>query len=210
MSITHNCDWHVLDRCILCCHVQAMTVRMPARTPPRFYEGLPERLAALGLTEDAARALMDLDTAMFLWHRMSSKGEMPGRIIDELGIDLELTHFSSLTAISRIEAGTDGHPPRPATIGLLAEEMNIDPSRASRIATDLIGRGYLRREAVQDDGRKTVLVLTDQAIAVFACFCERKWDKMLDLFRDWSEDDITRFSVLFQRYTDSLRDNYSV
>ncbi len=187
-----------------------MTTRPITHTPPRFHQGVPERLAALGLSEDAARALMDLDAAMFQWHRMSTKGEMPGRIIDELGIDLELTHFSSLTAISRIESGTDGHPPRPATIGLLAEEMNIDPSRASRIATDLIGRGYLRREAVQDDGRKTVLVLTDQAIAVFARFRERKWDKMLDLFRDWSEDDITRFSALFQRYTDSLREIYSV
>lgn len=187
-----------------------MTKRTPAQTPPRFHEGLPERLAEHGLSDDAARALLDLDTAMFLWHRMSSKGEMPVRIIRELGIDLELSHFSSLTAISRIESGTDGHPPRPATIGLLADEMNIDPSRASRIATDLIGRGYLRREAVQDDGRKTVLVLTDQAIAVFARFRERKWDKMLDLFRDWSEDDITRFSALFQRYTDSLREIYAV
>lgn len=147
---------------------------------------------------------------MFLWHRMAAKGEIPGRLIAELGLDLELTHFHALTAITRIGTGMDNGLPRAATIGLLAEEMNIDPSRASRIATDLIKRGYLRREAVQDDGRKSGLVLTDTARAVFARFRDRKWDKLIDLFQGWNDEDITRFSALFGRYCDGLREIYQV
>jgi DNA-binding MarR family transcriptional regulator len=187
-----------------------MDDRHPPRTPPLFHHGLPERLAGLGLSDPAARALLDLDAAMFLWHRMAAKGEIAGRLIAELGLDLELTHFHALTAITRIGNGMDSGVPRAATIGLLAEEMNIDPSRASRIASDLIGRGFLRREAVQDDGRKTVLVLTDLAISVFSGFRDRKWDKLLDLFKDWNDEDIIRFSSLFGRYCDGLREIYEV
>jgi DNA-binding MarR family transcriptional regulator len=89
-------------------------------------------------------------------------------------------------------------------VGLLAEELDIDPSRASRIASDLIARGYVRREAAQDDGRKSILVLTDAAWAVLGQMREQKWSKMSALFEGWSEDEILAFSRLFLRYIDGI------
>ena len=177
-------------------------------TPPRFHEGLPERLAAEALSDTAAGALLNLDVAMFLWHRMAVKGEMPRKLLAELNLDLDLTDLHCLTAITRIETGI-GRPATSATIGAVAEEMNIDPSRASRMTADLIQRGYLRREADQADGRKSVLVLTTAADHVFARFRDRKWDKLIALFRDWPEDDIIRFSVLFERYSTAMRGLYA-
>jgi len=177
-------------------------------TPPRFHEGLPERLADEQLSDTAASALLNLDVAMFLWHRMAAKGEMPRKLLAELNLDLDLTDLHCLTAITRIETGI-GRPAAPATIGAVAEEMNLDPSRASRITADLIQRGYLRREAVQADGRKSVLVLTAAADQVFARFRDRKWDHLIALFRDWPQDDIIRFSALFERYSTAMRDIYT-
>lgn len=179
-----------------------------ASAPHNFHQGLAERLAGIGMTEPASSALLDLDTALFLWHRMAAKGEVPGRIIAELGLDLELTQFSALTAILRVENGVGRDRPQPPTIGLMAEEMAIDPSRASRIASELIQRGYLRRESVQEDGRKSVLVLTDKAVSAFAAFRERKWDRMIEVFGAWPEADLITFSTLFSRYSDGMRRAY--
>lgn len=178
------------------------------RYPPRFQEGIRERLIAAGVAPEAAEALLAFDSGVFFWKRMAMKAEVPGRLIEELGLDLELSQFSSLTAITRIQNGIGRNAAQPATIGLLAEEMNIDPSRASRIATDLIARGYLRREAAQDDGRKSILVLTDKAVSAFQAFRDLKWDKMLQVFSAWSDADIITFSGLFTRYCEDLRQVY--
>lgn len=175
--------------------------------PPHFHAGLPERLAEAGHSPEAAAALIDLDGAVFLWHRMAMKGEVPGRLIAELGLDLELSQFYALTAILRIQSGI-GRQAEPATIGLMADEMSIDPSRASRIATDLIARGYLRREAAQEDGRKSILTLTPKATEAFAAYRDLKWRKLVQVFAGWEETEIRQFAGLFGRYTDALRAVY--
>lgn len=159
-------------------------------------------LADAGHSPDAVEALLSLDAAMFAWHRRMMKGELPGKLIQEMGTDLELSQFHALTAISRIEHGIGRAQPELATVGLLAEEMTLDPSRASRIASSLIAGGWLRREVAQDDGRKSVLMLTAKADAVFAEFRALKWRKLLELFADWDEADIEAFSRLFQRYSE--------
>jgi DNA-binding MarR family transcriptional regulator len=184
-------------------HLSAMTTEAkPGRTIfPGFHDDLPERLAAAGHAPDAAAALLDLDTEMFSWHRRSMKGEFAGRLIAEMELDLELSQFHALTAISRIEHGVGRLRAEPATVGLLAEEMAIDPSRASRIATGLIEAGWLRREAAQEDGRKSVLLLTDRARAAFRQYRDLKWDKLLHVFADWDEGDIRAFARLFARYS---------
>jgi len=184
------------------------TPTVPDRFPPRFHDGLPQRLMAQGKSPEAVDALLRLDSAMFLWHRMAMKGEVPGRLIAELGLDLDLTQFYCLTAINRIRAGIGRPEPQPATIGLLAEEMNIDPSRASRLAADLIAQGYLRREAVQEDGRKSVLVLTDKAVTAFTAFRDRKWEKLVQVYAGWTDAELDLFSSLFTRYCAALRRVY--
>lgn len=168
---------------------------------------LADILADAGIAPEADGALREFDAAFFLWHRMVTKGEVPRRLLAELGLDLELTQFYSLTAIIRIQQGV-GRPAAAATIGLLAEEMAIDPSRASRISSDLIARGYLRREAAQDDGRKSVLVLTDKAKDAFAAFRDLRWRKMAQAFADWPTEDITEFARLFSRYGSAMRKIY--
>ncbi len=82
--------------------------------------------------------------------------------------------------------------------------MTIDPSRASRIATGLIAGGWVERAVAQEDGRKSVLLLTDKAHDAFERFRVAKWDKLLSVFADWSEDDIRAFARLFTRYSEGM------
>lgn len=189
------------------CHVRGMTSRTD-RFPPRFHEGLADQLAVAGHAAPAAEALKALDAAAFRWHRIAMKGEVPRRILVEMGVDLEPSQFAAMTAITRIQQGIGRDEPMAATIGLLAEEMSVDASRASRVAADLIAQGYVRREVAQDDGRKSVLVLTEKAVTIFTEFRRVKWEKMLAAFQDWSPDEIVRFSELFGRYVGRMVENY--
>lgn len=189
-------------------HIPGMTTAA-AKIPPGFHADLPERLASAGLAPEAVSALLALDSEMFAWHRRVVKGELPARIIAETGLDLDLGEFTALTAISRIEHGVGRNAPEPATVGLLAEELAIDPSRASRVASGLIEAGWVRREAAQEDARKSILVLTEQARAAFRQFRDLKWEKLLEVFADWNTDDIAAFSRLFTRYSEGVARAYS-
>ncbi|WP_439657684.1 MarR family winged helix-turn-helix transcriptional regulator [Lentzea sp. HUAS TT2] len=43
----------------------------------------------------------------------------------------------------------------------LARRLRLEKSTVSRLVTNLVGRGWVRREAADDDGRGVLLVLTD-------------------------------------------------
>ncbi|MAM60896.1 MarR family winged helix-turn-helix transcriptional regulator [Maritimibacter sp. UBA3975] len=148
----------------------------------------------------AKQALMELDAAMFQWHRKLAKGELTGRLLAETDLDLEPALFQALMAVMRITHGVGRPAAQEPTVGLLAEELSIDPSRASRIASELITRGYIERAAAQDDGRKSVLLLTKKGRAAFETVRDLRWSHMVDMFSDWTESDIERFSDLFGRY----------
>ena len=175
------------------------------KMPKKFHDNVPELLADAGFRPDMIDALLELDGTMFLWHRASSKGEVPAKILAELGSSVEVGQFYAMTAIFRIQEGVGRDIAEPATIGLLAEEMNIDPSRASRVASDLIAKGLVRREAAQDDGRKSILVLTETADALFRAYKELKWAKVIEVYRDWNAEDIGAFSRLLGRYVGDMR-----
>lgn len=157
-------------------------------------------LAASSLSEPAKQALMELDAAMFQWHRKLAKGELTGRLLAETDLDLEPSLFQGLMAVMRITHGVGRDRTQEPTVGLLAEEMAIDPSRASRIASELIARGFVQRAAAQDDGRKSVLLLTAKGKGAFETVRDLRWTHMVEMFSDWSESDIERFSDLFGRY----------
>jgi DNA-binding MarR family transcriptional regulator len=170
-----------------------------AKTPFKPFPIAPP-LATSDFSDEAKQALMELDAAMFQWHRKLAKGELTGRLLAETDLDLEPALFQALMAVMRITHGVGRDVAQEPTVGLVAEEMSIDPSRASRIASDLIGRGFIRRAAAQDDGRKSVLLLTTKGRTAFETIRDLRWSHMVDMFSDWSEADIELFWHLFGRY----------
>ena len=167
-----------------------------------------ETLQAAGFSEPAAQALLALDGDQFHYARRVMKGDVPQTLMRELNARLENTHFQALTSILRIASGYGRPQAQEVTVGLLAEEMNLDPSRASRIAADLVERGLVARAVSQEDGRRSVLVTTEAARILLDGFLRAKWQRTMNLFATWSEDDIVTFADLFGRFVDGMREQY--
>ncbi len=83
--------------------------------------------------------------------------------------------FSHATVMARVEAAlADRHgisfstceilcgwPVSPTSVRTLAGELvSVSPSRASRVIQELVNEGHLRRQAVQNDGRISLISLT--------------------------------------------------
>ena len=173
-----------------------------------YREQVAQDLQAAGHSPAVTEALLEFDATMFQMMRRMVKGELPAQLMAELGAGVELAQFQALTAIMRIQSGMGRAGPAEATIGLVAEEMNVDPSRASRVVADLIAKAYLKRDVSQTDGRKSVLHATASARELFSNFSHLKWQKAMQVFADWSEPDILTFSRLFLRYNDAIRTAY--
>lgn len=168
------------------------------------FKRINEQAEANGLSADAAEALIGIDASVFAWRRRMLKGEMVRSILAALSLDIEQAEFEALTALSRLNNGMGSSRKAEVTVGDIAEELTIDPSRASRLVSALVNKGYLRRAAAQDDARKIVLMPTEASLALFDAFMTLKWRLVFDAFKDWSEGDIADFERLFSHYVASL------
>ncbi|MGZ9810498.1 MarR family winged helix-turn-helix transcriptional regulator [Pseudoroseicyclus sp. H15] len=171
-----------------------------------YQDGVPELIAAHGIGEETAEALLSLDVAMFHSARRAAKGEWVAAILSRMDADLEMVQFQALTSVARRCTSTEGGRVTWATVGDLAEDMQITPSRASRLAAELVTRGYLRRGAAQDDGRKSYLELTPKASRFLERFRSHKWDFILSIYDSWEEEDIRTFARLYGRYTFAVQE----
>ncbi|MEU8891250.1 MarR family winged helix-turn-helix transcriptional regulator [Streptomyces sp. NPDC048442] len=107
------------------------------------------------------------------------------------------------------EAAEDGDAgPFEVTVGAIGEFLSVDPSVASRMVSDCISAGYVVRAASQQDGRRTVLHLSDEGRAMMARFRRHQRQAFEYVTADWAESDRLQFARLVLRYVeaqDSLR-----
>lgn len=176
--------------------------------PKHHLEEIQATLREQGFSDDAAAALLSLDADHFHHVRRVMKGDVPQALMQELDARLENTQFQALTSIMRIANGYGRTQAQEVTVGLLAEEMNLDPSRASRIAADLVERGLVERAVSQQDGRRSVLNTTSAARDLMRAFLQAKWQRTVKLFATWSEADIVTFARLFGRFSDGMGEQY--
>jgi DNA-binding MarR family transcriptional regulator len=89
------------------------------------------------------------------------------------------------------------------TVGGVAEQLGIDPSAASRMVSDLISHSYLERIASQRDGRRTILRLTQQGVALRDRFRSQHRQAFEHITRDWPEQERLEFARLLLKYADA-------
>ena len=120
-----------------------------------------------------------------------------GRLaISRAGAGLELSHLDILSLVRRLSRTQE------VTVGALAEQMRLDHSRVSRVVADLVKRGVLRREASQEDARRTLVVLTDEGVAWLDRLNEVKHEVIGQILSDWSHEDLDRFADLYERFVE--------
>jgi DNA-binding MarR family transcriptional regulator/N-acetylglutamate synthase-like GNAT family acetyltransferase len=78
------------------------------------------------------------------------------------------------------------------TAAELARELDLDPGYLSRMLKSLEERGYLVRQPAQDDGRQTILALSEQGEAAFAEINARSRAQVAGLLDPLGPDDRTR------------------
>lgn len=173
-----------------------------------YQDALAAQLRQNGFAPEATEALLDFDIENFAYMRRVKKGDIPQSLMEEVGAEIEPMQFHALSAIARIASGFGRAAPSEVTVGLLAEEMLVDASRASRIASDLVDRGLVARAVSQEDGRRSVLVPTDQGRALLQAFLRAKWRRWMQLFRDWAPEDVQALARLFRRYNEGMREQF--
>src|SRR5690606_37728655 len=115
-------------------------------------------LQKAGVDADTADAVMRIDALLQNWRRRAQKRELGQRALVELRIGLDIAQFDVLVAIDG-PANEFGAAAGETMVGTVAERLAIDPSRASRLVSEMVDQGYARRAVSQADARRAVVVL---------------------------------------------------
>ena len=120
-----------------------------------------------------------------------------GRLaISRVGAGLELSHLDLLSLVRRLSNTQE------VTVGALAEQMHLDHSRVSRVVADLVKRGILRREASQEDARRTLVALTGEGVAWLDRMNVVKHEVVDQILSDWREEELELFASLYDRFVE--------
>ncbi|WP_157559121.1 MarR family winged helix-turn-helix transcriptional regulator [Nocardioides sp. Soil774] len=86
------------------------------------------------------------------------------------------------------------------TVGGLSVEMGVAQPAASRVVADCVATGLVRRQAAADDGRKTVLELTDEGRAEARRLARLQREAFEDITAGWRPSEREDFARHLVRY----------
>jgi DNA-binding MarR family transcriptional regulator len=118
-------------------------------------------------------------------------------LAEQLGMESD---FGTLAVVDVID-----DPPAEGsdvTVGLVAERLGLDASRASRLITGAVKAGLVRREASQEDGRRSHLTLTELGQRVLEIEQDVRRSHVAARLDGWSAGDRRTFADLFARFVD--------
>jgi DNA-binding MarR family transcriptional regulator len=105
------------------------------------------------------------------------------------GIDkTSMTLLSALTSIG------------PVRSNVLAEAVHSDPSTISRQVAALVRDGLIERRADPDDGRASLLAVTDRGRELLETRHRQKSCSIARMLKHWPAEDRERFAELLERF----------
>lgn len=82
----------------------------------------------------------------------------------------------------------------------MATRLRIDPSRASRLVSDLIGKSLAQRSVSQRDARRTIVELTPRGKAIVSAARRFKFMVLGEFLSGWTDEEIDAFVPLMARF----------
>ena len=157
-------------------------------------------LRKAGIAAGTADAVMQIDGMLQQWRRRAMKRELGQRALVDLRIGIDLPQLDVLTAIEgpAPEFCGAGEETMVATV---AERLNIDPSRASRLVSEMVERGFARRAVSQADARRTIIELTAQGATAVAAVRAYKYLLLGDFLSGWTPEELVSFVPLLKRFS---------
>jgi DNA-binding MarR family transcriptional regulator len=155
------------------------------------------------IVDDPDDAVAQVERALVAIRRSQQRRPVGGPAlagIDEaLGEPLSLGVLGVLDAVQDVPAEGDGDG--EVTVGLVAERLGLDPSRASRLVAEAVDRQLLQRLPSPHDGRRTRLELTESGEEVFARVQAVRRAYVAERMADWSPHERRTFARLLHRFT---------
>lgn len=177
---------------------------------PRGDQDLVELARSSGLSDEAAQAVAAIDAVMVRIRRGMLRRDFGRQVLAKLDPTLEVAHLDVIGAIGHHPAWDAGGGAEEVTVGLIAQRLGIDPSRASRVVADVVDRGYARRVASQQDARRICLELTPKGAKFGEAVRQNKWNVFARSLGQWNEADLITFANLFDRFSTWATDNDGV
>lgn len=157
-------------------------------------------LRKAGISEATAEATIGIDALLQNWRRRAQKRELGHRALADLKIGLDLAQLDVLFAI---EAPVDEFGEMAAgetMVASVAERLAIDPSRASRVVSEMVEMGYARRAVSQADARRTIIELTDAGRTVVRAVRAYKFLIMGDFLSGWDAAELAAFLPMLRKF----------
>ena len=171
--------------------------RFSAMSQTHGDQDLADLARSNGLSDAAAEAVAAIDAVMSKVRRSVQRRDFGRLILARIDPSLEVSHLDAIVALS---AGVGDTPRDEVTVGIIAERMGIDPSRASRICADLVERGYAVRVASQLDARRICLKLTARSERLVTAVRQTKWRIFAGSLAQWDEQELVTFALLLERF----------
>ncbi|KKB10257.1 MarR family winged helix-turn-helix transcriptional regulator [Devosia chinhatensis] len=157
-------------------------------------------LRKAGIGAATAEAVMDIDGMLQQWRRRAMKRELGHKALVDLRIGIDLAQFDVLVAIEG-PAPEFGEVMGETMVASVAERLGIDPSRASRLVSEMVEEGFAQRAVSQADARRTIIALTEQGRAVVDAVRAYKYLIMGDFLGTWPAEDVAAFVPLLKRFS---------
>ncbi|MGR3632415.1 MAG: MarR family winged helix-turn-helix transcriptional regulator [Limimaricola soesokkakensis] len=158
-------------------------------------------MARAGIDPEVTRAALAFDAVLQRWRRRVRTRELGHRALSELGLPLDLAQLDVMIAIHAPANEFGDDPAEETMVSTVAQRLNIDPSRASRIVSDLIARGFAERAASQADARRTIVALTPSGLAIVEAVRRYKFLLLGGFLSDWTVEERETLLPLLERFS---------
>jgi DNA-binding MarR family transcriptional regulator len=136
-------------------------------------------------------SLAAIERAMITIRRSQSR-----RVLSRLAPQGDQTVFGVLDALEELG--------RPGTVGEVGAALGVDQPRASRLVGRAVDQGLVIRRADQQDGRRTLLDLTEQGRSHLASAHRSRQELFAGAMTGWPDADRAAFARLLTSFTDAL------
>ncbi|MER5319976.1 MarR family winged helix-turn-helix transcriptional regulator [Streptosporangium roseum] len=138
-----------------------------------------------------------IDVALFRLRRIWARPLRSRKIADPQR-PVQLSNVMVVHAVHKLSLDVP-----EVTVGAVAEQLDVDPSTASRLVNDAIGAGFVEREASEVDARRARLVLSGRGRRVLEVVVHYRRTYLDGLIADWDEADREAFARLLTRFAEA-------
>lgn len=147
------------------------------------------------------QALLAVERAMVRLRRSMGRRSLGNAFLAELDRPIDLALFAVLDAVDE-GPGENG----AVTVSGVAERMDLDASRASRVVAAAVASGHVTRVASQQDGRRVGLELSASGRALIDRMHRFRQQRFAHAMRAWTATERAEFARLLTRFTTPSED----